>query len=388
MNWRTQSESGTLAGMGASQELDALLGDAIRSGVAPGCVSAVWRGGVKRWHKAHGVLATHAGSPCQGEPVDRHTLYDLASLTKVLATSMLVAHALDEGELTLDDEVPESLAVGGVRPTLRDLLEHSAGLEAHREFFAPPWSLAPCAREGLISALRTVPPGLPPRTRAIYSDLGFLVLGAWLEKLGGARLDRLFEQKITGRLYLTDEIGFRPLLGGEPIAKLERIAPTEVYDPKLHTEGEPSYFAIRRRLGQEVCHGIVHDDNCVVMGGVAGHAGLFGTAGGVLAIGREWLNRLTRFGNESWAVFARRSTVEGSTRRLGFDSPDPDGGGSTGGVLSESALGHLGFSGTSLWIDPEREGIYVLLTNRVHPTRSNEGIRELRAAFHRLAVQL
>jgi CubicO group peptidase (beta-lactamase class C family) len=129
------------------------------------------------------------------------------------------------------------------------------------------------------------------------------------------------------------------------------------------------------------------------MGGVAGHAGLFGTAMGVLGIARAWLERrlpLLDAARSSAVVaeFTKASTVPGSTRRMGFDGPAPDGSGATGLSLSPRAYGHLGFTGVSLWIDPDAQSIHVLLTNRVHPTRSNERIGALRRAFHALAAAL
>jgi serine-type D-Ala-D-Ala carboxypeptidase len=371
----------------AAAELDAALREAIDAGAAPGCVALVWRAGALRYAGAHGRLASHAWAAELAAPVDLHTVYDLASLTKVLATTTLVAIAVGNDRLSLDDRLPESLAIADYRPTLRDLLEHAAGLEAHREFFFAPWSLGVGRREALIDAARSIAPASAPRTRAIYTDLGFLLLGAWLEQLEGARLDALFRERVAVPLGVADQIGFAPLDRGAPFER-ERVAPTEVY-----TDAAAHWFAIREELGQRFAHAIVHDDNCVVMGGVAGHAGLFGTAAGVLAIARAWLERRlpgvpAAAGDRVWSLFTTPSTVPGSTRRLGFDGPSPDGRGSTGAALSASAIGHLGYTGTCVWIDCERMGIDVLLSNRVHPSRDNQAIRELRRRFHELGAAL
>lgn len=386
--------------------LDELLADAVRpeleggpGRVFPGCVARVWRQGELRYAAAVGVLASHRGSPGLGVPVGPETIYDLASLTKVLSTTTLAAQAVAGGVLTLEDRLPEALALRGVegpaaRPSLRDLLEHAAGLEAHREFFHRPWSLGPSRRDELIAAVREVGPACPPRTRAIYTDLGFLLLGAWLERALGDRLDRLFRERIAAPLGVADHIGFRPLDNAAETGPTATLAPTEVYDPAVNDDPAPKHwYGIRERLGQAVAHGVVHDDNCVVMGGVAGHAGLFGTAEGVLAIARAWLERRlpgvpAERAEDIWTRFTTPSTVPGSTRRLGFDGPEPDGGGSTGGAVDPSSVGHLGFTGTSLWIDPKREAIYVLLSNRVHPSRDRSVIRQLRPRFQQLAARL
>ena len=169
-----------------------------------------------------------------------------------------------------------------------------------------------------------------------------------------------------------------------------RIAPTEVYDAALHPGGVPSHVKARDAL--PVAHGQVHDDNAWVMGGVAGHAGLFGDAWAVHEIARAWLQAsLPGIGAALRDRFWRPSTVAGSTRRLGFDGPAPDGSGATGTALEPSAVGHTGYTGTSLWIDADAKGgarIFVLLSNRVHPTRDNEAIKALRPRFHAAAMRL
>jgi CubicO group peptidase (beta-lactamase class C family) len=166
------------------------------------------------------------------------------------------------------------------------------------------------------------------------------------------------------------------------------IAPTEVYLPQLHSAGPPSWLPLRAARAP-CAHGEVHDDNAFVMGGVAGHAGLFGTAAGVLAVARGWLDGT--FEGISTALrerFFAASTVPGSTRRLGWDGQAADGSGSSGGALEPPAVGHTGFTGTSVWVEPSRRRVHVLLSNRVHPVRGNDAIRALRIRFHRLAARL
>jgi CubicO group peptidase (beta-lactamase class C family) len=367
----------------AAERLDDLLRDAIAQEVTPGCVALVWQGGTLLYAGAHGVLARHGITPGHRRPVSLATKYDLASLTKVLCTTTLAAQAVGRGELSLDDRLPSSLAIGDYRPTLRDLLEHASGLAAHCEFFHEPWSLGIGARDALIAAVRGVPLAAAPRTRAIYSDLGFILLGAWLESLFGARLDELFVTRIARPLGLEADVGFAGL---KPLPPTD-VAATEVYDAALHGGRRQHWYALREQAAQPAACGLVHDDNALVMGGVAGHAGLFGNALGVLGIARAWLERrLPELDQlQSAAVvaeFTKASTVPGSSRRAGFDGPAPDGSGATGRALSPRAYGHLGFTGVSLWIDPDAESIYVLLTNRVHPTRSDERIGALRREFH------
>jgi CubicO group peptidase (beta-lactamase class C family) len=373
----------------AAERLDDLLRGAIAHGVAPGCVALVWRAGSLRHAGAYGLLARHGTASDRAQPVSMATRYDLASLTKVLCTTTLAAQAVGRGALSLEDRLPSSLSVGDYRPTLRDLLEHASGLAAHCEFFHEPWWLGIGARDELIAAVREVPLAAAPRTRAIYSDLGFMLLGTWLESLGGARLDELFVTRIARPLELEREISFPGL---KPLLPTE-VAATEVYDAALHGGTRQHWYALREQAGQSTACGLVHDDNALVMGGVAGHAGLFGTAMSVLGIARAWLERRLPGldAGESAAVvaeFTRTSSVTGSTRRAGFDGPARDGSGATGLSLSPRAYGHLGFTGVSVWIDPDAESIHILLTNRVHPTRNDERIGALRREFHALSAVL
>jgi serine-type D-Ala-D-Ala carboxypeptidase len=370
-----------------------LLEEAVARKVFPGCVAMVCKDGATVYEEAHGTLADHPASIVRGEPVARDTIYDLASLTKVLCTTSLVALSVSEGKLALDEPVPEpwSNACPGAR--LVDVLEHCAGLRAHREYFT---EVSRFDRDRVIELVCETAPTYPLRERAVYSDLGFIILGAWLERLYGESLDRIFADRIAYPLDLEGSnvpaLGFRRLFSDVRLASHTEklIAPTEVYDPALHPAGSPSYLAIREHA--PVAHGAVHDDNAYVMGGVAGHAGLFGTAAAVREVARAWLELLLPgLRPEVRDRFWQKSTVSGSTRRLGFDGPSPGGGGSTGHATTEHAVGHLGFTGTSLWIDPAAKGgarIFVLLSNRVHPTRDNDAIRRLRPRFHELAMRL
>jgi len=191
----------------------------------------------------------------------------------------------------------------------------------------------------------------PPRTQSIYSDPGFMLLGFALEHAAHAPLDRQFDGWRAREVGADVEIGFNPAPTWRP-----RIAPTE-----------------NTALGEER-RGEVHDENTRALGGVAAHAGLFGTAAAVGAIARWWMR------SPSLALFATKSSVPGSSRALGWDTMLPTS--SCGTRMSSSAIGHTGFTGTSLWIDSANDLYVVILTNRVHPSRDGEGMQDVRRAVH------
>ncbi|MCA9653021.1 MAG: serine hydrolase [Myxococcales bacterium] len=371
--------------------------DAVEGGVAqgvyPGAVALVWHAGATLYHEAHGALASHERSSVKDRPVERDTIYDLASLTKVLATTTLIAQLVSRRELSLDQAVPEPWSQACPGATLSDLLEHCSGLAAHREYFT---RVEPFDAAKVLHHVVHTPREYPPRERTVYSDLGFMILGAWIERATGLPLPQAFADRVAYRLGLDagdpPQLGYRPLVSRAALGwKHERrIAPTEVYDAALHPEGRPSYLPLREPEG--VAHGSVHDDNAYVMGGVAGHAGLFGTAEAVAEVARAWAE--DRVPDVRTAVrdrFWRPSDVPGSTRRLGFDGTPGDGSGTTGRAFSEHTVGHTGFTGTTVWIDPAAEGgprVAVLLTNRVHLGRQDTRIKGVRQAFHEAAARL
>ena len=375
------------------QDLFDHLEAATRDGVFPGCVALVSAGGAQLYHEAHGVYASHPRAPMTGARVTRETVYDLASLTKVLSTTTLTAIAVAEGLVDLDTPVPQpwSKACPGAR--LGDLLTHSAGLEAHREYFATFAGRAPVGPEPILAAICETPPATAPGERTVYSDLGFIILGAWIERLFDEPLDRLFENRIAWPLGLdrrpVPRIGYHRLgeVRGPTAAEERSVAPTELYDLALHPEGEPSYFPVRRPA--RCAHYEVHDDNAYAMGGVAGHAGLFGDAEAVAEIARVWLVGGLGINAPLRERFWATSTVPRSTRRFGWDGISE--GGSTGDAFSPATIGHLGYTGCSLWIDPQPESaprIVILLSNRVHPRRQSPAITDWRPLFYRLCARL
>jgi CubicO group peptidase (beta-lactamase class C family) len=330
-----------------------LVAAAARARAFPAAVVDVGRLTGPIWQEAFGSLTYDAGAA----PTRPDTWFDLASLTKVMATTPLAMRQAEAGLLSLDAPVGTWLNGWDIEPRrqvrIRHLLDHSSGLPAH----APLWERAK-GRSEFERAIGSLPLEHAPGARSVYSDLGFILLGFILEDVARAPLDRQFEPLAA----LLGEVGFTP-----PPALFDRIAPTED-DP----------------WRGRVLRGDVHDENAAALGGVAAHAGLFGTAASVAALARLVLRTFdeeTPLGTPKlMRRFTARSSVPGSSRALGWDTMLPTS--SCGTRMSPSSIGHTGFTGTSLWIDIERDVYVVLLTNRVHPTRANEQLRALRPRFH------
>jgi CubicO group peptidase (beta-lactamase class C family) len=338
----------------------ACLGRAVSERAFPGAVVEVGGRDHALWREAFGRFTYEPDA----SPVEEDTIYDLASLTKVIATATLFMRLVDAGRLTLDDRLglwfPDWVGEDRDNVTLRQLLGHASGLTAWLPLFRDYRG-----RRDFEGAICRLALEAPPGTRSIYSDLGFMLAGFAVEDAGGSPLADQF-QAIAGRfLPAGGVLTFNPASGFKA-----RIPPTEV-DPW------------RGRLLQ----GEVHDENAWALGGAAGHAGLFGTAASVGALARIVLAsfdnshvspRLAR--PETMREFTSPAGVPASSRALAWDTMRPTS--SCGTRMSSRAFGHTGFTGTSLWIDPDA-GIYVvLLTNRVYPSRSNEAIRAVRPALH------
>jgi CubicO group peptidase (beta-lactamase class C family) len=293
------------------------------------------------------------------------TVFDLASVTKVMATTSMAMLLYDRGILDLDMPLGEILPAfvvgrdpgsGKERVTLRMLLSHSSGLPAYARLFEQHSSA-----NGLLRACLQMPLEAPPGTRVEYSDIGFILLGKALEVLAGDYLARYCEREIFAPLGLNQTV-FCP-----PPQKREQIPPT-VHDVEF-----------RKRVIQ----GEVHDEHAYVLGGYGGHAGLFSNVPDVLmfacCILQEGTSaeggRLLR--PETVRLFASR---QNESRALGWDTPTAPS--SSGRYFSASSIGHLGYVGTSLWIDRERELAVVLLTNRTWPDRSSKAIQQVRPEFH------
>jgi CubicO group peptidase (beta-lactamase class C family) len=292
-------------------------------------------------------------------------VFDIASLTKVVATTTLWLEACRASARLLESRVSTHIAEWQGRDredvTVADLLAHQSGLTAYLPYYAD------CeTRTEYRHTIATQALEYPPRTRSVYSDLGFILLGFILEDRARMRLDGLFEQfRAAADL---GEVTFSP-----PVEWRVRTAPTGL-----------SEWRGRTLVGE------VNDDNCWALGGVAGHAGLFATAPAVGRCAQLWLRALTghpepMLGHpELVRLFARRVHTAGSSRALGWDTMLPTS--SCGPALSPASIGHTGFTGASLWIDWQRDAYFVLLTNRLHPAPGNEAILRVRPAFHTAAV--
>jgi CubicO group peptidase (beta-lactamase class C family) len=336
------------------------LADVVDSGVAagaaPGAVVAVSSQGVRY---VHGTGQMGIGDTTRPGP---DTVYDLASLTKVIGLTTGLMFAVDEGRIRIDDpavrHVPAFRGQGEEAVTIRHLLTHSSGLPAHRRL----WELS-ADRPSALAAAAATPLDTVPGARTVYSDIGAILLTEALERAYGARIDSLLALRLFAPLAMSST-RYLP-----PAEWADRVAPTE-----------------RDPWRGRVLRGEVHDENAFWLGGVSGHAGLFGSAADLLQFG-EWLlnQRAGRacpppcpvISQATAMEFTRRQeVVPRSSRALGWDTPSP--GGSAGTRFSDQGFGHTGFTGTSIWIDPTRDLVVVLLANRVHPTRDNPRLGPLR----------
>jgi CubicO group peptidase (beta-lactamase class C family) len=341
------------------------LYDAVQDGVTPGAAAVVVTGD---GHHRLAVTTGRLGWEDETDAVSETTRYDLASLTKLLCTTVLAAIAVDAGKLDLD-EAPWP-AWPGV--TVRHALRHDGGLQPWGPFFEDAIAHRvvglPAGRRAVLDAVLASEPAAAPGETTRYSDVGFIALGALLEERLGDRLDRLFDS--CAHAFGEHGLTYVPIFERGYLTPVRAVAPTE-------------HCPWRGRALQ----GQVHDDNCFAMGGIAGHAGLFGGLLDTECAARYLLDAVRGADPSALGRTLKAWAEEPHARGLGFDRADPDG--TTGGVLSERAVGHLGFTGTSLWVDPAMGGsgaAFVLLTNRVHPSRDREGIADLRRAFHRAAA--
>jgi len=332
-------------GMSATRlaSIDRIVARGIKAGGYPGASVVVGRKGYAVFQKGFGKLGWTISSPRVS--ADK-SIYDLASLTKVVGTTTAAMVLFDQGRLDLDAPVSTYLPAfsGGWKDsvTVRQLLTHRSGLPAGRDL----WRIARTADEARAAVLATNLECRPGQCY-IYSDLGADVLGFVVEAIAGESLDNFLHDKVFEPLGMTDTF-FRPA-----DSLTYRIAPTEIAPPR----GYP-------------LQGQVHDENAYALGGVAGHAGLFSTAADLSIFAQMMLNGgeyngVRILSDTTVALFTRRAA---GTRALGWDTADGDGG--SGRFLDSHAYGHTGYTGTSIWIDPERQMFVLLLTNRVHAARA------------------
>ena len=332
-------------GMSAARlaSIDRIVVRGINAGGYPGASVVIGRNGYAVYQKGFGKLGWTTSSP--RVTADR-SIYDLASLTKVVGTTTAAMVLFDQGRLDLEAPVSTYLPAfsGGWKDsvTVRQLLTHRSGLPAGRDL----WRVARTPDEARAAVLSTNLECKPGQCY-IYSDLGADVLGFVIEAVAGESLDVFLHDKVFEPLGMNDTF-FRPA-----DSLTYRIAPTEIAPPR----GYP-------------LKGEVHDENAYALGGVAGHAGLFSTAADLSIFAQMMLNGGSYNGvrilsDTTVALFTRRAA---GTRALGWDTADGDGG--SGKFLDSRAYGHTGYTGTSIWIDPERQMFVLLLTNRVHAARA------------------
>lgn len=354
--------------------VEALLNKGVVEGVYPGAVLLVaFEGEI--------LLFQQVGSRALVPKVltmERDTIFDLASLTKPLAISLAVMKLIDSGRIELDQPLEDLLTKALPRDrksiTPRLLLSHSAGFVDWKPFYLDLDNIGPEERNAnLREQLLNIPLLYQPGKGTLYSDLGFMMLEWVVEEIAGMKLPQFLRKHFYDPLGLNKTFFYEhavPLRFGE--------------DQFAATEDCP--------WRKEILKGIVHDENAYALGGYSGHAGLFGNAREVytlISLLREHYRgeREDYLRPETVRAFCRRAdVVKGSTWALGWDTPSPENS-SSGRHFSQRSVGHLGFTGTSVWIDLERDVIVIFLTNRVHPTRKNEKIRAFRPALHDMVMK-
>lgn len=344
------------------ESLRALLERGVRDSVFPGAIAVIGNG--------EGVLAEASAGRidwADGAPApDEHTLWDIASLTKVVGMTTAMMQLVEQERIALDAPVqrylPEWQGAGKERVTVRNLLTHSSGLKPFRELFRETTDAEVAKRLVLETPLDTA-----AGVRMVYSDLGAILAGWIIERVSGMPLDEYLER------HVFEPLGMRETMYNPPFEVLARVAPTEV-DPwrARHVRGE------------------VHDENAYVLGGVSAHAGLFSSAHDLARFARMLLHggtldsaRVVR--EATLRDFSRVQNAVLSHRALGWETPS--GANSAGRLLRRPAFGHTGFTGTSIWIDPVNDRFVILLTNRVNPTRANSRIGPFRTAVADLSYR-
>lgn len=369
-------------------DIGAALDASIKTGQIPGCVAGVVSVSDPNqiWLMANGMKRTEPTS----ESMQASTWFDLASLTKVVGTTLSIFRQIDRHWASLEMSLAEMFPGQATRPCHRairlgHLLAHTSGYVAFDEIWKALRQLPFAERKAaLLNHLLDLEPVHPVGTRVVYSDIGFLLLGCWLEAVTGQAIDQVWRD-LWDDLDIT-ELGVR-LTDSEGWPKTrdrESVAATEAVFDGLH------------RSVSGYIEGLVHDPTAYVLGGVAGHAGVFGTARAVLELAQRlqfaWRGMRGFPGIQASLLKTMFSPVgslfspaEGM-RCFGWDRPSAEGS-SAGTLFSRDSVGHLGFTGTSLWMDLDRGLSAVLLTNRVHFGREAQGIRELRPLFHDMVIR-
>jgi len=375
-----------------------ILQDGIAGRAFPAASVAVTHRGVLVALKTFGRLTFE--NDVNNIQVTPTTLFDLASLTKVIATTPMAMLLYERGLLDLDAPLaailPEFISNAAKDPrrsdvTLRMLLRHSSGLPAYEKLF-----LKAKTRDELLHAAFCMPLASDPATSAVYSDIGFILLGFALERLADESLDRFWQREIFAPLAMTNTT-FNPpaeIRSQIPPTADEQESPcgseTPVRQPPEAPDNpsasQPS-ASHRSTLRNRIIQGEVQDENAYVLGGVAAQAGLFSTAADLAKFAHTMLQAgrpIVR--PETVALFTRREAAPaGTSRALGWDTPSAPS--QSGKYFSPQSFGHLGYTGTSLWIDPTRQLSIILLTNRTWPDCSNQSIKQIRPRFHDAVIE-
>jgi len=345
------------------KDVESVVNNGIKDKAYPGAVVLIWQNGSIIYENSFGKFTYDENS----SDVNINTMFDLASLTKVIATTTATMLCLDRGLFNLDDKVVKYIPEFGKNNkeniTIKNLLLHNSGLPAFIRFYERGLNNNEVLNEIYSSKLENI-----PGEKSIYSDLGFITLGKIIEKVTGKTLDK----------FCADEI-FKPLAMNStyfnvPDSLKKFCAPTEI----------DNYWRMKTIQGE------VHDENSYILNGVAGHAGLFSTAEDISKLMAMLMNKGKINGKE----FLKSSTIEmfikrygsESTRALGWDTKSEKGS-TAGNFFSSNSFGHLGFTGTSVWADPVRNLFVVFLTNRVYPTRENSGLTKVRPALHNAVIK-
>ncbi|UWX57959.1 beta-lactamase family protein [Chlorobaculum sp. MV4-Y] len=344
------------------RKLDTLMNGAVRDSVFPGASLAVIYRGKTVFHKAFGHLTYDPHSA----PADTTTIYDAASLTKAVVTTSIAMQLVERDSLDLRAPVsryrPGFACNGKERITIEQLMRHTSGLRAHTYFAET------CAtREEALQAIDRDSVVSVPGAKTEYSDLNFILLGSIVEQITGKSLAANFHTRFAAPLTMNSTM-FTP-----PLSLAARIAPT----------GEDGIWKLPRPRP------LVNDQNAALLGGISGHAGLFTTTGDLTKMVKMLMNG----GQLDGKRYIKASTVKrfrerGDTpRALGWDLVTPGGKSSAGHYFSSNSWGHLGFTGTSIWVDPEKDLAVILLSNRVWPTPENIRIRKFRPVLHDTVVE-
>jgi len=360
--------------MEITDRIESLLFEGARAGVYPGAVLLVSHKGRIAFFQAAG----HCSLTPRSDPMHKDTIFDLASLTKPLATTLAIMKLVDGGRIDLDQGLDRLLQ--GELPknkrklTSRLLLSHCAGFVDWKPFYLELDAIRQEERKGILrEQILKLPPAYEAGQETLYSDLGFMVLEWIIEEKAGVPMHRFLNHNFY-----------------EPLGLKKTFLC--INDSKNRFEEKDFAATEECPWRRRVIRGSVHDENAYALGGYSGHSGLFGTAKDLFTL--VTFLRMHFYGERSdylksgtvEAFFSRQNIVKGSTWALGWDTPSAEAS-SAGKHFSAHSVGHLGFTGTSVWMDLQKDVIVIFLTNRVHPTRDNEKIRAFRPVLHDLIME-